>query len=146
MTPYLPQYSGIWEISILIGHLHLLVNYNKWKITFSGAWRPGMNLWTTTHRPVYMWAPAAAAAFCPTNKPPCAFNNATPNKLHIGCEYFGCESFNYKTCMNKNKHNNIKTQTSADVGIGNGRGLWGGCMIPANVSHIICTAVSYGVC
>ena len=49
--------------------------------------------------------------------------------------------------MNKNKHNNIKTQTSADVGIGNGGGgggLWGGCMIPANVSHIICTAVSYG--
>ena len=39
------------------------------------------------------------------------------NKLH-----FGCELFNYKTCMNKNKHNNIKTQTSADVGIGNGGG------------------------
>ena len=29
MIPYLPQYSGIWEISILIGHLHLLINYNK---------------------------------------------------------------------------------------------------------------------
>ena len=43
------------------------------------------------------------------------------NKLHIGCEYFGCESFNYKTCMTKNKHN-IKNPKSADVGIGNGGG------------------------
>ena len=74
MTPYLPQYSGIWEISTLTGHLHFLIKYNKWKIAFSWAWPPGKNLWTTTHRPVYMWAPAAAAAFCRTNKPPCAFN------------------------------------------------------------------------
>jgi len=45
------------------------------------------------------------------------------NQLHFGCEYFGCESFNYKTYMNKNKHSNIKIQTSADVGKGNGEGL-----------------------
>ena len=94
ITPYMPQYSGIWEVSTLIGHLHLLINYNKWKIAFSWAWPPGMNLWTTAHDPVYMWALAAAAAFCPKNKPPCVFNlfmMSTTNwhtpRLLIACDH-----------------------------------------------------------